>query len=168
MQAGEPRGSQLAESPQRPRGHLAAALAGDVLQTLQSGALGLTRRPSRIDNHRLDVRPLREGSVRVVHAFDAHFDVPNDGPAAGGGGGLQIEEVIGSGDIADRWPMQITPQLEGQQQQQQQGSRLAAQESDAASQTECEDAQPGGKGRQLSQPTLVNVNDALYRRNLTR
>lgn len=170
MQAGEPGSEQqLADSslPSQPRSNLADSLAADVLQTLQAGA-GLTRRPSRVDNHQLDVRPLGEGSMRVVHVFDAHFDAPLLGGAAAGSagaiGGLRIEEV-GSGDMSDgvtpdarRPPPALQPA--GQQQ-------LAPQGLDAVSQTE-EAQLLGGHSRQLSHPTLASVNNSLFRNNLTR
>lgn len=183
MQAGEPGSEQqLADSslPSQPRSNLADSLAADVLHTLQAGA-GLTRRPSRVDNHQLDVRPLGEGSMRVVHVFDAHFDAPLLGGAAAGGagaaGGLRIEEV-GSGDMSDggtpnarRPPPALQPaaQLSAQLDQRQPAGQqqLAPQGLDAASQTE-EAQLLGGHSRQLSHPTLANVNNSLFRNNLTR
>lgn len=118
----------------------------------------------------------------MVHSFDAHFDGTNLSPSAPAQ--LQIEEM-GSGDISDGSTphasapgrLSLTPQPTAQSDSTellmrqasdrvpQQRSRLAHQGSDAGSQTE-EPAQPGTDAAsqpQLSQPTLANVNNSLFR-----
>lgn len=169
-------------------GHLADDLAQNVLHTLHkslSDGATLTRRPSRVDNHQVDVRPLGEGSLRVVHSFDAHFDGASPSPSAPAP--LHIEEM-GSGEISDGSTprasapgrLSLTPQptarhgsmellmRQASARPQQQRSRLAHQGSDAGSQTE-ELAKPGTDvapqlmQEQLNQPTLANVNNSLFR-----
>lgn len=134
----------------------------------------------------VEVRPIGDSSLRVVHSFDAHFDAALHFPSTPAP--LHIEEMgrPDSGEMSDggtsraTMPTQLelaasapAPQhsmaLSGAAKPQAQRSRLVHQGSDTASQTER--AQSGNDAasplpqppqQQLGQSTLASVNNSLY------